>query len=65
MLGTVLTVVDYLVWVRDLEDTAITDLMCPSVDRDRSFKLLVITRTTEHCNYYCNQLNAQWQFVIL
>jgi len=65
MLGTVLTAVDFLVWARDLEDTVITDLMCPSVDRLRSFNLLVITRTAEHCNYYCKRLNAQWQCVII
>jgi len=58
MLGAVLTAVDFLVWARDLEDTAITDLMCPSVDRDRPFNLPVITRTAEHCNHYCNQLKC-------
>jgi len=65
MIGTVLIAVDFLIWARNLEDTVITDLMFPSVDRDRSFNLLVITRAAEHCNYYCRQLNAQWQCVIL
>lgn len=58
---------NFLVWARDFEDTVITDLMCPSVDRDRPFNLLVITRTAEHCNHYCNQLKctmAMCNFII-